>query len=191
MTTETWKDISGYPGYQISRHGDIRSCWLPGSARRLGSKWHPVKLKPTRDGHLQVRLRRKSFYVHRLVLATFVGPCPEGHECCHADDNPSNNNIENLSWGTRNKNISDRFKNGWDAYGETHKSAKVTDKQALEIRGRAATGETYSSIAKDYPVSPAAIGAIAKGRRFKHLPGSLPPRKAVRSMVDEGLPAKP
>lgn len=31
---------------------------------------------------------------HRLVLETFVGPGPLGHECCHRDGNPQNNWVE-------------------------------------------------------------------------------------------------
>ena len=33
-------------------------------------------------------------------------------ECLHRDDNPDNNRIENLRWGTRSDNMHDRVKNG-------------------------------------------------------------------------------
>ena len=57
-----------------------------------------------RDGYLQIRISGKTFYVHRLVLETFVGECPEGMECDHIDRNRSNNRIENLRWITVNEN---------------------------------------------------------------------------------------
>jgi hypothetical protein len=33
-------------------------------------------------------------------------------ECCHADDDPSNNWLRNLRWGTRSDNAFDRVRNG-------------------------------------------------------------------------------
>lgn len=52
---------------------------------------------------------RHHCYVHRLVLETFVGPCPEGMEARHYPDmDPSNNRLENLSCSTHRKNLADR-----------------------------------------------------------------------------------
>jgi len=60
-----------------------------------------------------VKFRGKNVSVHTLVLEAFVGPCPPGEEALHADDNPANNRWpENLSWGTRSKNLADRIANG-------------------------------------------------------------------------------
>ena len=42
----------------------------------------------------------KYVLVHRLVLETFVGPCPAKHQCLHLDSNPRNNRLDNLKWGT-------------------------------------------------------------------------------------------
>lgn len=53
-----------------------------------------------RDAYHQVRIKSKSFYVHRLVLEAFVGECPEGFECDHIDRNRSNNCLQNLRWIT-------------------------------------------------------------------------------------------
>lgn len=53
-----------------------------------------------KDAYHQVRIKSKTFYVHRLVLETFVGECPEGFECDHIDRNRSNNMLENLRWIT-------------------------------------------------------------------------------------------
>jgi len=44
-------------------------------------------------------------YVHRLVAAAFIGPCPEGHHVHHIDNDPSNNFIENLRYVTPAEHI--------------------------------------------------------------------------------------
>lgn len=57
-----------------------------------------------------------SHKVARLVLETFVGPCPDGMECRHLDGNKLNDDLENLCWGTRYENIQDKVIHG------THKA---------------------------------------------------------------------
>ena len=82
---------------------------------KRGKVFHPT---PNKDGHLQVKLvddnkgARRGFFVHRLVLLAFIGPCPSGMEGLHADDMPSNNTLSNLRWGTREQNHEDRKRNG-------------------------------------------------------------------------------
>jgi len=50
---------------------------------------------------------RKPFPVHRLVAEAFI-PNPENLPCvCHRDDNPLNNHVDNLFWGTQADNIRD------------------------------------------------------------------------------------
>jgi hypothetical protein len=48
--------------------------------------------------------------LHRLMLETFIGPCPEGMESRHLDDCRVNNSIENLDWGTSKQNTQDAKK---------------------------------------------------------------------------------
>ncbi|WP_248099523.1 HNH endonuclease signature motif containing protein [Corynebacterium kefirresidentii] len=47
--------------------------------------------------------------VHRLVMAAFVGPCPDGMEVCHNDGNPANNYVGNLRYDTHQANYADMF----------------------------------------------------------------------------------
>lgn len=113
---EVWKDIPGYEGcYQASTHGRIRSVARP-VFRKDGHSGYAVwqyagrilRVRPKESGHLNVSLgARNTKKVHRLVLETFVGPCPAGHECLHADGNPANNRLDNLRWGTRLDNRAD------------------------------------------------------------------------------------
>ncbi len=46
--------------------------------------------QPNLSGHMSLSLRLngqdKTMLVHQLVLLAFVGPCPDGLECCHFPD---------------------------------------------------------------------------------------------------------
>ena len=104
----------------VSDQGQVLS--LPNRARRSSAI-----LKPGADrtGHLYVNLHRNShptrMYVHTLVLEAFVGPRPDGLLGLHADDDPSNNALQNLRWGTQSQNILDCVANGNHNYARrTH-----------------------------------------------------------------------
>jgi len=113
---EVWKDIPGFEGcYQASTHGRIRSLPRP-VYRKDGHGGYAVwqytgrilRARPKESGHLNVSLgARNTKKVHRLVLETFVGPCPAGLECLHTDGDPTNNRLDNLRWGTRLDNRAD------------------------------------------------------------------------------------
>ena len=93
-------------GYWINENGEIWS----------GYKQGLMKLQVSKDGYLFIDVRRpkrRKGFVHKLVLETFIGPCPDSSmECRHLDGNPQNNNVGNLCWGTRMENSQDRILHG-------------------------------------------------------------------------------
>ena len=99
---EEWREHPALAGVSISSQGRVRGP--DGELRR------PTPRKDS--GHFVINLQGKTRRVHRLVLEAFVGPCPLGMECLHADDDPANNSLSNLRWGTRSENIHDRVRNG-------------------------------------------------------------------------------
>lgn len=111
--------VVGYEGiYEVSDLGGVRA--LPrtdaqGCKRRL-RVFSPSPMDAW--GHLGVKLRRegvvRSFYVHRLVLEAFVGPCPSGMEGCHWNDVADDNRLPNLRWATKSANRFDCVRNGAD-----------------------------------------------------------------------------
>lgn len=105
MSSEAWAVMAGFDGrYRVSNLGRIESTYTNPLTKRV----RIIMLRPAanKSGHLFVYLGKGvKRYVHRMVLETFVGPAPEGHECLHADDQPANNVLTNLSWGTRAENI--------------------------------------------------------------------------------------
>ena len=109
---EIWKDIEGYVGlYQISNLGRVKSL-------EKTKKWGvanltlPEKiLKPLTEKYCRVRLaknKKSSFIlIHRLVAMHFI-PNPNNYPIVmHIDDNPKNNRVDNLRWGTKFMNSQD------------------------------------------------------------------------------------
>jgi len=47
----------------------------------------------------------KTFYVHRLVAEAFLNNPNNFPNVLHLDDNPKNNNLSNLKWGTQTENM--------------------------------------------------------------------------------------
>jgi len=141
MEEEIWKDIPGYEGlYQASDLGRIKRLdkfkWNGKGYQRLNEMI--LSLKVRKDGRLKIDLYKhnifKTYLVHRLILETFVSPCPEGMECCHRDDNPSNNRLDNLYWGTRKDNETDKKRNGKTLKGLKNPNNKLSEQNVKEIK---------------------------------------------------------
>ena len=116
--SEIWKDVPGWEGYyRVSTFGRVRSLprvvyrnYSEGIIRSVPVKGRILKWVWS-GGYATVRLcdkangRNEVHLVHRLVLTTFVGPCPEDMEGCHfPDKNTSNNCLLNLVWATHEEN---------------------------------------------------------------------------------------
>lgn len=137
--SETWRAVPGYEGlYEVSDHGRVRSV-----ARKVEQRNGRLLTVQSRaisqhDGgprngcHRRTRLFRdgqgRTVWVHRLVLEAFVGPAPEGTECCHNDGNPANNRLINLRWDTRQENALDVVR-----AGEHHMASKTHCKNGHEF----------------------------------------------------------
>jgi len=169
------KDNIEVPGYHVTKDGDIFSRRLKGPTIRLGDTW--VKLNPSSDETGRKKFTTKcidgqikSFKIHRLVLQAYVGPCPEGLECCHNDGNASNNKLENLRWDTHKNNVEDQKRHGTLSRGEKIGVSKLKEKDIFTIKKlRETTDLSYSKIGKIYNVDGSTIYKIVKNKRWKHL----------------------
>jgi hypothetical protein len=127
---ETWADIPGWPGYQASDTGHIRStARLSSDGRRLRGR--KLKPRPTPSGYLRVSLciagKATDQYIHYLVAAIFIGPRPEGLDVAHGDGNPANNAVTNLRYATRSENQLDMRVHGTHYNGrKTHYNGRKT-----------------------------------------------------------------
>lgn len=120
MTPERWKAIPGWEGlYEASDQGRIRSLDRVVKRRDGKERFSPGRvLSPAarNSGHLYVCLHdtagsQRTYYVHRLVMCSFVGPRPDGLEVCHWNDVPTDNRLVNLRYGTRSENKHDSVRN--------------------------------------------------------------------------------
>jgi hypothetical protein len=98
---EKFKQLKEYPNYLISNQG------------RILSLHKGIWLKPRAtngDRHLQVNVNGKFMYVHRLVAMAFIKKINKYVDIVmHKDNNPKNNHIDNLQWGTQYENMQQRF----------------------------------------------------------------------------------
>lgn len=119
-TVEQWLPVVGFEGYyEVSDLGRVRSVdrivvFRDGRSRIARGRIR--RFATAASGHKTVSLcidnKLVTRLVHRLVLESFVGPCPLGSECLHANDHPDDNRLSNLRWGTRTENMHDMVRNG-------------------------------------------------------------------------------
>ncbi len=164
------KEIPGLEGYAVDARGNVYSL-----KSRWGPRTTPKQLcqRTDRDGYCRVELyaggRKRKYLVHRLVLKTFVGPCPVGLVCRHLNGNPADNRIENLAWGTYKENESDKLRHGTRRIAEQLPWTKLTTAEVKQICNRLSDGDTPTQIAGDYGVTATTICDIKHRRSWRHL----------------------
>ena len=101
------KEVAGFNKYKINESGVI-----------INKNGHVMRSAQSNSGYLRVVLEendsthRKNESVHRLVAKTFI-PNPDNLPVVmHLDNDPLNNHVSNLQWGTQSKNIKQAFKEG-------------------------------------------------------------------------------
>src|SRR5262245_31077449 len=73
-------------------------------------------------------------YIHRMVLETFVGPCPSGKEVSHLNGDSMDNRLTNLTYETSKENKARKVAHKTGNNGMRHGMAKLTDEQVRVIR---------------------------------------------------------
>lgn len=184
--TEQWKEVPGFPGYDVSDMGRVRSWRRNGPAKTLSVTPRILGEEIDRDGYRRVRLSRGGIachrLVHRLVLEAFVGPCPPDHEARHMPNNdPADCRLANLSWAPHLTNIRDKYTHGTMPMGERHHSrtkpwctrrgsactqSRLTERQAREILR---STETQAALAARMGVSVSTVGKVRTGKNWKHV----------------------
>ena len=175
---EIWKDVVGYEGfYSVSNFGKVRS-----EMPKKGSTFKGKILRPARQGnglrYLKLVLckdkKHIGFTVHRLVAEAFIGKRPVGYEINHKDGCSTNNKFQNLEYVTHQENIS-HAKNILKSFanhpkGEKHWNAKITDRDAKEIRNLYYKKvRTQKELSKIYKISSGNIKNIIKRRAWRHI----------------------
>lgn len=94
------------PGYFVTEDGKVYS-------QRSRKFLKPQKHKHGYDLYCMPKGDKFGWYLsHRLVAMAYI-PNPDNLPLvCHRDDNPQNNHVDNLYWGTKSSNLKDAYKNG-------------------------------------------------------------------------------
>jgi hypothetical protein len=139
---ERWLPVVGFEGlYEVSDLGRVRSIDRTVFQNRENGlqpfRYRGMLLKPTNGSHGYPTIKMPDgmgHCIHTMVLKAFVGPCPDGMECLHEDDDRTNAKLTNLSWDTFLKNRQDASKRGRVQHGEKHYHARLTDEIVRMIR---------------------------------------------------------
>lgn len=116
MTAEQWRSIPGFPGYEVSDHGNVWSL-KPG---KQGPKTPDID-RGYRRVALSVDGVAHKRGIHQLVALAFIGPVPEQCEVRHLDGDRAHNVPSNLAYGTSAQNRADTLVHG------THNMARKTE----------------------------------------------------------------
>jgi hypothetical protein len=169
---EQWRAIDGFPDYEVSSEGRVRS-----GARGVANRWGTLTQRPARvlrpvldsDGYLRVSLYRDRRLtqrpIHHLVLEAFVGPRPSGTQTRHDDGNRKHNAAGNLNWGTPLENSADRTRHGTGPRGERNPKAKIDAEAARRIL---ADRRTQVAIAADFGIDQTTVSRIKRGEIWAH-----------------------
>lgn len=167
---ELWKRCVYFPDYWVSTHGRLYST--------ISDRF--VYGSPGKKGHVDLSLRigkrKYRAYMHRLVAEAFI-PNPLGLPLVrHLDDDPSNNYVYNLAWGTQLDNMRDCIEHGRFRYFtnediEAANKKRRTPVTAVDLRtGLEINYVSQQEAARDLRINQACINDVLCGRG-KHAKG--------------------
>ena len=130
---EIWKEIEGYPNYQVSNMGRVKRL-STGYYRRTEKILKP---QLQNNGYLHIKLSQKDktkcILVHRLIAQVFI-PNPNNlPQVNHINEDKTDNRVENLEWCTQKYNIN--YGNGISKRVKTNKE-NGTYKKIGEINSK-------------------------------------------------------
>lgn len=173
-----WVKVIGSGGrYEVSDDGQIRSYILrhKGQTGVSDTPQRLIKQLISPFGYLICRLwfpcGVQSVRVSRLVAEHFLGPCPNGMECCHINNIKTDNRAENLKWDThRNNQVVDGGARGIIGKGENNPMAKLTPEIVLSIREHSKKNKcTHQKTADVFGISRRLASRIISRERWTHI----------------------
>lgn len=164
--TQEWRVIPEYPGYEVTKTGQVRSWLRPGPNPELADEPQLKSARPDKDGYLRVSIKvaegkYRRIGVHRLVaLAWHPETHFEGAWALHNDGDKLNNHADNIRWGTPAENSSDRGIHGTFTNPSSPERIK-------EIRRLYSMGFKQSEIARVFKTSQAYVCDVVNYVRRK------------------------
>lgn len=153
VSEEEWRGVVAAPGYEVSNLGRVRRS-TAGRATFAGRLLSPIRMA---CGYFAARPvvggKNTQQYVHRMVAAAFIGPCPSGMEVNHIDGVKTNNAVTNLEYVTHAENMCHASGAGLMPSGARHPQARLSEDDVRGIRSARASGESFGSISRRMGVS--------------------------------------
>lgn len=104
----------------------------------------------------------KCLYVHRLIAEAFLENLNDYPIVMHLDDNPKNNDVKNLKWGTQSENIN--FCVLHNRSPRKNKYIKNPIKWTLKCpNGKIYTTNNLKDFCLEHSLDPGAMGKVLKG----------------------------
>lgn len=152
MQLMVWKEVPGFKGYSVSNVGLVKGRRGSLLSQRLNRDGYPVVNIPSHPW--------QKVPTHVLVCLAFIGPPKEGQEVLHIDSDKTNNNVDNLRYGSKKDNAADRVSNGNN--GNYRNKASPT-KKVQRSDGR--IFNSASGAARAIGCSPTLISRVLRGER--------------------------
>lgn len=168
---EVWKPVVSWEGiYEVSTHGRIRRIAPRGDGHASGFLLGSISSYGYRQIMLRYRGRKVITFVHQIVAAAFLGPCPAGHNVNHKDEVKLNNHLENLEYLTNEENARQAHRNRV-AYvrGESHGRAKYSDEEAMNVIRLLRQGYPNGKIVEMLGIGRSAVSYIKTKKRRAYL----------------------
>lgn len=164
---ERWLPVRGVPFYDY---------WVSDKGR-LWSNISQRFIEGTpncRTGHIDISIicngKRHHKYLHRMVAEAFI-PNPHNYPLVrHLNDDPSDNRVENLAWGTSLDNVHDCIKNGHFRRFTPDDIELANQKRRTPIKAvHLASGREYEFISQQEAsrvlgVNQSDISSVARGK---------------------------
>ncbi len=172
-----WRQVPGYAGlYEVSNDGQMRSLdrivirRTDGAAARLTGV--VLRTKLVGNGYPACTLSRdckqEQVYVHRVVAAAFVGPCPEGQQVNHINGQRTDNRADNLEYVTPRQNMQHGADVLGHGHGERNGMARLTTEKVRQIMAMRGHG-SHRQIAALFGCSAQVVQTILAGKSWTHI----------------------
>lgn len=142
---------------------DVARFWSKVAVKSKNQCWLWLAGKRP-SGHGDFQMPYGATYAHRFAYSILHGELLDGVVVRHKCDNPSCCNPNHLELGTHQDNVADRVSRNRSAIGIANGRAKLTLRQAREIK---ASSLSLGDLAQTYQVSRRAIDLIKRGINWK------------------------
>lgn len=176
---EIWRPVVGFPGYEVSNRGRVRTYW-----ERIATsyEWSYTLSSQAvgylrggldKDGYVRVTLSKQGrIYrrgVHQLALRAFEGDHPQRNIPNHLNNVKDDNRLDNLKWSTVAENTLHANEIGAGQRGESHHRARLTGVDVLRIRATVHSRSDKLKAAQEYKCTVENIQRIVTRMSWRYI----------------------